>query len=671
MRVWKTYTELLRQCVAVALCVCCASPLTWAQESQEQRIAPKKPEGFILIRPYKAATIPPVPMGNSLRLHDLIRGGKLYLTVQDAIALALENNIDLEMDRYSPLIDQWNLQRAEAGGPLPGVPNATSTGKAVSSGQGVSGSQASAGVSSSGSNSNAGNTVGATISQIGPTTPTLDPVVQSVTSHTHTSTPQANLTQSQVVNLIQDQHNYTESISQGLITGGQVSLSYNDSYLNENAPTDLTNPSTYTTLSLSFQHNLLQGFGIKVNSRNITIARNNLKIDDLTFETEVDGIVANVLNLYYGLVADYEDVKAKQSAVDVARRFYDDNKKQVQIGTMAPIDVTTAEAQVASSEQDLVVSQTNLQQQEVQLKDVLSRNSLADPLIAEAEIIPLDHIEVPEKSELPPLPALIKTALANRADLKGEQLNIQNLETTALGTKNGVLPRLAVLAGTSQKGAAGTARTVPVPPDQAPGEPLPYGFEPCPPSLVSAGFKVCQVPNPYFVGGIGTALGQMIRRNFPSENVGGFITPTIRNRQAQADAAVDQLTIRQTQLETQRDLNQVAVDVSNQMVGLEQARVRYLAAVKNRVLEEQLLDAEQKKFKLGASTTFNVVTQQRDLATAQSNEVASLVAYSNAQVSLNQTLGTTLKANNVSLNEAMTGQVARKSSVPANVPSQP
>lgn len=663
----------LRSSLAVALC-CCCSTLTWAQQAAEQQaIGPERPSGFVFIRPYKATTIPPVRLHNSLRLRDLLRGGKLYLTVQDAIALALENNIDLEMDRYGPVIDLWNLERAEAGGPLPGVPNANSSGRSVASGQGVSGSQSAAGINSSGGSANTGNTVGATIAQIGPAVPTLDPVFQDVQAYSHTSAPQANSVLSEVANLIQNQRNYTETISTGLITGGKVTLTYNDSYLNENAPSDLTNPSNYTTLTLSLQQNLLQGFGTALNTRNIRVAKNNLKLDDLTFENQVIGVAVNVLNLYYALVADYEDLKAKRSAVDVAQKFYEDNTKQVQIGTMAPLDVTTAEAQLASSQQDLVVSQTNLEQQQVQLKDALSRNGLADPVIAEADIIPLDHIEVPEKSEVRPLKTLIATALANRPDLAAEQMNIQNLEISALGTQNAVLPQLAALASATNRGAAGTARFVPIPPDQAAAflnSPLPAGIVNCPASVGPRG-TLCEVPNSYFVGGVGDALGQMIRRNYPSQALGGYIVPVLRNRQAQADAAIDQLNIRQTQLQTRRDLNEVAVDVSNQMVALEQARVRYLAAVKARVLDQQLLEAEQKKFSLGASTVFNVVSQQRDLATGQSAEVAALVAYSNARVSLNQTLGTTLKENNISLEEAVSGHVARKSSLPEKLPEQP
>jgi outer membrane protein len=663
----------LRRSVALALCFTCATPVSWAQ-SQAQSIAPEKPSAPLFLRPYKAQTIPSVRLSNGSRLHDLIRAGKLYLTAQDAVALALENNIDVESARYQPLIDVSQLQRFEAGGALPGVPSASSQAGSVASGQGVTGSQAAAGVSTSGGNSNSGNAVGATISQIGPSVPTLDPVFQSTETYSHRSLLQPNARLSGVYNLIDNTRNYTETISQGLISGGQVSLSYRDSYLNENAPSDVLNPSSGVSLALSIQQNFLQGFGVTLNSRNITVAKATLRLDDLNFKGEVISTVANVLNLYYGLVADYEDIKAKQSALTVAEQFFENNKKQVQIGTMAPLDVTTAEAQVASSQQDFVISQTNLAQQEIQLKNVLSRNGLADPLIAEAQIVPLDRIVVPEQDDLPPLKDLIASANANRTDIAGQKISFNSAQISALGTENGVLPQAAGLAGLTNQGLSGVSKPVLLSPaDEAQLRSLPslpQGYGACPAGVGRPG-NICEIADPYFIGGIGTALGQMLRRNFPTERAGAFIAPTLRNRQAQADYAVEQLGLRQTELENRRSTNQVAVDVSNQVIGLQQARVRYQAAVRNRILEQQLLDAEQKKFALGASTTFNVVQQERDLATAQSSEVASLVAYSNARVLLDQTLGTTLETNHITVKEALSGRVSRPSSLPASLPSQP
>ncbi len=671
MAFFESNSGWLRRCVAGSLSSILAIPFAWAQQPQD--IAPERPGGFIFVRPYKAPLVPPIRTLNSSRLRDLIRAGKLYLTAQDAIALALENNIDVELARYTPVLDEWNLERAEAGGPLPGVPSGSSQSSSVANGEGVTGSLNASGVTATGGSNNSGNAVNASISQIGPVTPTLDPVLQSTEAFSHRSFLFPFTLVAGEFNLQQNARNYSESISTGVITGGKVSLTYTDNYLNENAPTDLLNPENATTLSLSVQHNFLQGFGVALNTRNITIAKANLKLDDLNFKGEVITTVANVLNLYYGLAADYEDVKAKQTALTVAQQFFENNKKQVAIGTMAPLDVTTAEAQVASSQGDLVVSQTTLAQQEVSLKNALSRNGLADPLLQEVQIIPLDRIEVPEQENLPPLKDQIATALANRTDIAANKINVSNAQISATGTANGILPALVGLAGATNQGLSGTARTVgPLRGAQGEtsGSAIPPGFVRCPPSVGPSG-SICEVPDPYFVGGIGNALGQMIHRDFPTERAGGYFAPTLRNRQAQADYAIGELGLRQTELENQRSVNQIAVDVSTQVVGLQQARVRYQAAVKNRVLEQQLLDAEQKKFALGASTTFLVVQQQRDLATAQSSEVAALVTYSNARVSLDQTLGTTLETNHITVQEAMSGRVARQSALPATLPSEP
>ena len=642
-------SELIRQWLAAALCCTCAAPAGWAQDSQADVITPVRSTSSVLIRPYLAPHVPAAPLGNSGRLAGLIRGGKLYLTAQDAIALALENNIDIEVARYTPILDSWNLERTEAGGALPGVPSGASQAGSVAKGEGVRGSQAAAGVTSGGSGS-ATNTANATISQIGPVTPNLDPVFQDNTTFSHLSQPQANVRQAQVANLIDGTRNNTVSLQEGFLTGGQATITYSDAYLNENAPTTIVNPESAVSLQLSVQQNFLAGFGIALNSRSINVAKMNLNIDDLNFKAEVITVVVNVLNLYYGLVADYEALRAKESALTVAQQFYANNKKQVELGSMAPLDITTAEAQVAVSQQDLINAQTDVQTAELQLKNVLSRNGNAEPLLENAEIIPLDRIDVPEQDVLPPLKDLIAQARANRVNLATEKLNLQVAQLNSLGTSNNVLPQLAGFASVSNAGLSGASR---------------------PFCQVTAQGRQCETPDPYLIGGIGNALGQVFRRNYPTESGGVFFAARLRNRQNQADYAIDQLTIRQTQLQDQKDLNQMAVDVSNQVVGLQQARARYQAAVRNRVLEKQLLDAEQKKFSLGASTSYNVVTQERDLAAAQSSAVAALVAYSNARVGLDETLGTTLDTNHISIKEAMAGRVAKTSVIPAAVPERP
>ena len=290
-------------------------------------IEPVRPTSPILWRPYTPTTIPPVRLSDSGRMQVLIRAGKLYLTVHDAIALALENNIDIENARYNFPIMAWNLERSQAGGTLPGVPSGSSQASSIQNGQGALGAAAAAGVSFAaargGSNGTSSNS---TVSQVGPVTPTFDPTFQESDTFSHRSGPQPFTGVTETSNLIQGLRGYSGSYQQGLVTGGSVNISFNDHYVNENAPLDVLNPSSAPGLSFSLQQNLLQGLGVKLNQRNITVARMNLDDAPLNFKTQVTGVVVNVLNSYYALVADYEDVKAKQSALDTAQRFFDESK---------------------------------------------------------------------------------------------------------------------------------------------------------------------------------------------------------------------------------------------------------------------------------------------------------------------------------------------------------
>ena len=623
--------EISHRIMAVGLCIAVSA---WAQEPQN--IAPVRPSGPALIRPYLTVTAPPVRLKNSSRLHALIRAGILYLSVQDAIALALENNVDVEIARYNPFAAAWQLERSQAGGALPGVPSGASQAGSVATGQGIAGSQAAAGVVGSGGTSSTGGVGNATVSQVGPIAQTLDPSIQESSTFTHKTTPQYDVVQSLIPVLVSNTRVYTFTYQQGFLTGGAVTASYSDHYLNENAPTDVLNPSVATNLSISFQHNLLRGFGIAVNARNINVAKINMGISDLNFRSQLVGTVAQVLNAYYALVAGYEDVKAKQSAVELARTLYANNQRQVELGAMTPLDVTTAAAQVASTSRDLVDSETNIAQQELQLKDLISRTGLADEELAHARIVPTDRIEIPAQDDLPPLQALVEKALATRPDLAAQRESEKGSEISALGTANGILPTAQAFGSESLAGLAGSPHTL--------------NFE---------GFKLA--PDSYFIGGTGTALGQIFRRNFPTQRIGAFAAVPLNNRQAQADFGIDQLQLRQTQIENQKSANQVGVDVLNSVTALRQARIRYQAALKNRELDQQLLDAEEKKLSLGASVPFNVIQQQRDLSAAQSSVIAAEVSYSNARVALDQTLGTILETNHVSIEEARSGRVERAS----------
>jgi outer membrane protein TolC len=602
-----------------AVALLCVASIAWPQP-----IAPMRPQAPVIARPYLPVAVPPIRLANSSRLSQLVRAGMLYLTAQDAIALVLENNIDIEVSRYNPFIAEWNLERAQAGGALPGVPSGASQAGQVATGQGVSGSQAAAGVTAPGATFTTGRTANATISQIGPVTPNLDPIIQETTTFSHASAPQPDSVQSQVLNLIQSTHVYTGSYQQGLVSGGVVQVNYSEHYLNENAPTDVLNPSVAPSLGVTVQYNLLRGFGVAANSRTITVARMNLNTTQLNFKNQVSGLVSQVLNLYYVLAADYEDLRAKRIASETAQTFLNDVKRQIEIGSVAPTDLIAAESQASSSAQAVNDSDVTLRQQEVALKNLISRTGPADPVLAGARIVPIDSIAIPPADNLPPIGEMVRQALANRADLAAEIANERAAEVNTLGTRNGILPTLQAVGVESHAGLAGTPKTV-----------------------VLDGMP--QNADPRFAGGIGTALGQAFRRDFATDIAAVFYQETLRNRQAQADYSIDLLQLRQTQLADRKDRNQVEVDVRSGAIALQQARARLDAALRNRSLQQELFDAEQKRFRLGASTAYNVALQQRDLMAAQSAEAAALAAYSNARVSLDQTLGITLEANHITM----------------------
>ncbi|HYA16922.1 MAG TPA: TolC family protein, partial [Bryobacteraceae bacterium] len=595
--------------------------------AQSGSIDPVRPRDPVLWRAWSAPTVPPVRLTNSDRLRQLVRAGHLDLTARDAIALALENNIDIEVARYTQPLLEWNLERAQAGGALPGVPSNASQSSSVASGQGVLGSQVSAGVSIGGLSLGAGGIGNATIAQIGPVAQTLDPIFQEATTFSHRTVPEPDVKQSIIPVLIQGQKIYSGSLQQGLLSGGSVTVNYNDHYLNENAPTDLLNPSSAATASVTISHNLAQGFGRAVNGRTISVARVNLGMSDLMFRTQVENVVVSVLDAYYALSADYDDLRSKQEALETARRFLNETRRRFEEGTLAALDVTAAENQLAIADQALVNSRTALELQQVQLRNLLSRTGSSDAAIAHAEILPLDHLAVPDSGNLPPVDDLIRKASGGRSDLLTEQGNLRAAAISALGTRNGLLPTLSVSAGTSDAGLAGVPRT--------------YNG---------------QTTSSYLAGGIGNALAQIFRRNFPTENISVTARVTLRNGRAQADFGVDQLQLRQQELVTARDGNQVQVDVVNAVVAVQQARARYESARQSRILQARLLDAEQQKFDVGTSTSYNVVQEQRDLTAAQSAELSALVGYELARINLDWVTGATLESNGVSLEDARNGK---------------
>ena len=584
-----------------------------------------------LTGPYKPKTVAPVNLSNSNRLEALLRAGKLYLSLQDTIALALENNLDIELQRYGAQIADAGLLRAKAGGLLRGVTSAVTQGPSSAPTQA---GQATGITTSASTQTGAAGSTGTVISQTGTTIPNLDPVITGFVRSGHASNPQTStfVTGTNVLVTTNTLANF--AYTQGFLTGTNVTVGLSNSSLNTTSlRADLT-PSTSSSLTLNITQHLLQGFGVAVNSRNIQIAKNNREVSDLQFKQQVINIVASIIDLYWDLVSFNDDVRVKQQSVDLNQKLLEDNKKQVEIGTLAPITVVQAEAEVASAEQDLTISQTRVLQQETILKNALSRNGIASPSVADARIVATDHIRVPQTEAVEPIQDMMAEALRLRPELGQRRIQLVNDRITLQGSRSQLLPSLDAVVNLNNNGLAGDVSELP----------LPAGS---PPRSVT----------PFFVGGYGNVLGQLFRRNFPDYNVGVQLNIPLRNRSAQADMLLDQLAVRQREISIQQLENQIRVDVQNALIALQQSRATYLAAQKTRVFREQTLDAEQKKYALGASTIYNVILIQRDLAQAQSTEVQALSTYSRARVQLDMAMGQTLTNNNISISEAFRGQV--------------
>ena len=580
--------------------------------------------------------VPPPKLTNSPRLQQLVRAGNLYLSVQDVIALVLENNLDIAVQRYSPFLSREVLRRAESGNILRGVDTPIVAGPTSVSTAGVS---TNANGLAGGSGFGAG---GGIVTQVGPSPPNLDPVLSLGVTDGHYTIPESNTVLNQTTALVENYRAAYVQYNQTFITGANAAFTFYESRTHLNSSTPLENPALTGYLDLTINQPLLQGFNIAVNSRDIKVARNNMKASSLQVELQVATTVSAVLNLYWDLVSFNDAVRIKQQALDTAQQLYDGNRKQAEIGAMAGIEVTRAAAGVSSSKEDLLIAQTNVQQQEIVLKNALSRNATENAWLDDVHIVPLDPIEIPKTGEIRPVQDLVQEALAKRVEIQQNKTNLDSQKIMLTGTRNALLPTLSAYAEFTNHGLAG------------PVNPL---YNNC-----------CGAPGSYFVGGTGTVMSQILGRDFPDYSAGFSLNIPFRNRTAQADYVTDELQLRQGELQLQRATNQVRVDVKTAVIGLDQARTRCQTAVDTRVLAEQSLTAEQKRFQSGISTVAMVIQAQKDLANDQDAEVQAMANYTHARIFFDSALGRTLEVNHISMQEALDGRVERESVIPADLP---
>ena len=591
-----------------------------------------------LLRPFhvQRRVVGPARLTNSPRLEQLIRAGNLYVSVEDVIALALENNVDIAIQRFGPYLQREVLRRAEGGAPLRNVGVSIFAGPQSVSLAGVS-------VNSVGlSDTAAVSSGGGIVTSIGTAPPALDPTLFAGASFSHVTTPLSVTALSLVPALVSSGQAVQIGYAQAFVTGTTAQMNYFSARTSLNSPANVLNPFTQGNLELFVNQNLLQGWGVAVNNRYIRVARNNGKVTDLQLKQQVITTVSAVLNLYWDLVSFIQDRRIKEQALSTAQKLYDDNRNQVDLGTLPAIEVTRAAAQVSASREDLLIAETNVAQQETVLKNALSRTGIASASLDEVHVVPLDSPMVPEREDLKPAADLVEEALARRPEIEKTRINLESSKISAAGTRNALLPNLSAFVDVSNSALTGAANAL----NTIPGN----------------------VPSPAVVGGYGNLLGQIFRRNYPNYSAGFSLNIPFRNRAPQADYVADQLQLRQSELQLLRASSQVRVDVKNAVIGLQQARARYETAVATRVLAEQTLEAEQNRFRFGESTPAAVIQAQRDLAADQSGEVQAMANYTHAKIAFDEAVGQTLEVNHISMDEARDGQVARTSSLPATLP---
>jgi outer membrane protein len=584
-----------------------------------------------VLQPYMPQELAEPNLGNSPRIDALMRDGKVYLSIDDAIALALENNLDLDIARYNLNIAQADLLRAKSGASILGVntgivqntPGGGVGGLGGTVGSGTGGTTVAAGGAGTGTNGLVSSTLG-----IGAPITSFDPQL--------TGTLQLDKNDTESVSVfspvpIVAQNTYTSNFgyAQGFEWGGALTGGFNNSHLTTNNPTSLLTPQLGSNFQFRFTQNLLQGFGFLPNTRFIRIARNNREISDVAFRLQVITTVDQIENMYWDLVYAYENVRVQQESLTYAQKALEDSKRQAQVGTAPPIQVVSSQSTVATDQQNLIVAQNNLQLQQLLMKNALSR-SIEDPVLAEADVIPTSGMEVPQQETVIPTQDLINDALRHRAELVESRIDLQSRDINTKSVRNAMLPTLQAYAYYGGSGVGGDVNAV----------------------------------------GYGGTLSQLVNSTAPDKGVGLSLSIPLRNRLAQSNQVRATLEYRQAQVRQHQLENQVRIEVRNAQFDVRQNRAAVQAAQSAVDLAHQTLDADQQKLKVGLTTQTAILQDAATLTTGESNLVSAKAAYEKSRIELDRATGLLLDHAGIDIGDATRGQVTHLPSVPYVGPRQ-
>lgn len=605
-----------------------------------------------VLAPYIEERVPPPNLKNTPRIDQLLKDGKIMLSMDDAVALALENNLDIGIARYNLSIADTDILRTRAGalllgvntGVLQGTPGGGVGGLSGIVGSGAGGTSLAPGGAATGTAGLVSSTLG-----LGSSISSYDPILGATLEIDRAKTLSASsLFGATQINLNTDTANF--NYAQGFQWGTNMLLTFNNSHLTTNQPTIIYSPQLNSNFKLELSQHLLQGFGSLPNTRFIRIAKNNRLITDIAFKLQVITTVDQIENIYWDLVYAYENLKVQRDALAFAQKTLSDTEKQVKAGVTAPLQLASAQSAVSADQEVLIVAQTNLELQQLLMKNALSK-TVEDPVVAEAEVIPTSTMEVPENEQIPPARDLIEQALKTRGELAESRVDLANREISARAITNALRPTVDAFVYYGGSGLGG---------DQNPANI-------CLPSGKPFG---CHEPGTIASVSYGETLQQLVNSTAPDKGGGVTLTIPIRNRVAQANQIRSELEHRQAEMRLQQLENQVGIEVRNAQFTLLQNRAAVAAAKAGVEYAEQSLRAEQRKLAVGISTAVLVLQNESLLTTAQSNLISAMANYEKSRLELDRSIGLLLEHSNIQIADAKRGLVTESPHVPDVVPKQ-
>ena len=625
----------------VFLCVSLLAQTAPANSPQSQPSAPSSaqrlqfdmPKSYNPLNAYLPDTVPEPVLSNSSRLDRLMRDGKLYLSLKDAIELALEDNLDLAIARYNLPIANTDILRTRAGGFFRGVNTGVVQGTpgggvggfgTGAPGAGAGGTTGGAGGAGAGASGLVQSTLGT-----GTAVSSYDPFINLNGGDEHQTSPVANRQIYGVPSLQLNTVQVNANFSQAFGTGTSVNFSFGNSRQTTNSPYFNLSPTLSSTFRVQIQQELLAGFGFGPNLRYLRIAQNNKKISDIAFKDQVIATITQIENIYWDLVSAYEQTKVNEESYSFAQQTLENARKQLQLESAPAMDVMRAEAEVSKRDQDLTVARTNLELQETLMKNAITK-SLDDPVLEAMPVVPTDQMQIAATQTPQPIQDLISEAQHNRPDLAESDIDLVNRQISRRAARNALLPSLSLIAFYGGSGLAG----------------------PLNPSY-NLGQNVSTVPTDF-----GGALQNAFNNTSPDYYLGLNLNIPVRNRVAKADQFRSELEYRQAELRMEQLKKQVRIEVRNAQYALDQTGARVEAARKARDLAQRTFEITRKEQELGAGSSYQTLSAQRDLALAELDLVSAMTVHEKAKVELDRATGTTLEHNGILIQDAIRGVVS-------------